>query len=367
MNREEITNIFFKEDSPLVISHWLRTNYFPEIITRFNQESTRKYLGLYKGEKMPTNERNLTDVRTRMGLLIEFEIARISNILLEEYGIEDYYWSYVVANKFPDLEIRNCNGERSLRFEVKCLQSIAEEKAPNFKTLLKDIDCGTDFIVVCLWDWSSDGFIKCQLDRAPQIEDIFVFHAYSLALLRNTYWLNTPPKKIGDEHQGFDIRNAITYSNGKYSKEQGNYGKFTRIWTKGFKYRCENQFISKTLIEETEREYLSFLNIILIHGFNLIAKRHLEELSNEAVEYIELSNNIRAYISGYYAYLISLQSSININTIKKVFSQYNIKIAVAMTGKYKCSIFTYREGQPIKETSGVKPKNVVEIIKNIIV
>lgn len=157
MNREEVMQMLTANASALELSTWLRNTYFPEIVDRFNQESSRKRFGLYQNEQIPANERNLTDVRTRMGTLIEFELARISNELLPELGIDDIFWSYVVANRFPDLEIRRNNGDRLLRLEIKCLQCIAEEKSANYDTLKKDIDPNTDFVVVCLWDWMPDG------------------------------------------------------------------------------------------------------------------------------------------------------------------------------------------------------------------
>ena len=150
MNREELIKILHATETPDKIAKWLREQYFPEIMNRYNSEASRKRFGLYRNEQIPSNERNLTDVRTRMGVLIEFELARISNEILPELGIDDVFWSYVVANRFPDLEIRENNGNRLLRLEIKCLQCVAEEKSANFDTLIKDINPNTDFVIVCL-------------------------------------------------------------------------------------------------------------------------------------------------------------------------------------------------------------------------
>lgn len=157
MNREELIKILHATETPDKIAKWLREQYFPEIMNRYNSEASRKRFGLYRNEQIPSNERNLTDVRTRMGVLIEFELARISNEILPELGIDDVFWSYVVANRFPDLEIRENNGNRLLRLEIKCLQCVAEEKSANFDTLIKDINPNTDFVIVCLWDWDNKG------------------------------------------------------------------------------------------------------------------------------------------------------------------------------------------------------------------
>ena len=121
MNREEVMQMLTANASALELSTWLRNTYFPEIVDRFNQESSRKRFGLYQNAQIPPNERNLTDVRTRMGTLIEFELARISNELLPELGIDDIFWSYVVANRLPNLEIHRDNGDHLPRLEIKWL------------------------------------------------------------------------------------------------------------------------------------------------------------------------------------------------------------------------------------------------------
>mgnify|MGYP007022041040 FL=1 len=82
MNREELIKILHATETPDKIAKWLREQYFPEIMNRYNSEASRKRFGLYRNEQIPSNERNLTDVRTRMGVLIEFELARISNEIL---------------------------------------------------------------------------------------------------------------------------------------------------------------------------------------------------------------------------------------------------------------------------------------------
>ena len=361
MNREDIYRMLTAKDTPLNTSRWLRETYFSEITQRFNSETSRKRFGLFQNERIPVNERNLTDVRTRMGVLIEFELARLSNELLPEVGVTDIFWSYVVANRFPDLEIRNNNGDRLLRLEIKCLQCIAEEKSANFDTLIKDIDPNTDYVVVCLWDWSSEGNIECSWDTAPMIFEVFVFHAYSLTQLRDTYWLNKPPANIGDGYQGFDIRYAVTCSNGIYSKEQGNYGKLTRIWTKKFPYKPQ----TSDVLSDTEKEYFSFMRKIISTGFTIIAQTHIKQLTNEKIELVE-NEEIMGYVADKYAYLLSLHGGIRKRQIQEFSSRYGTKIIVTMTEKYKCNIYVLDNNDQRKVASSEKPKNVINLIKRCI-
>lgn len=349
MNREEVMQMLTANASALELSTWLRNIYFPEIVDRFNQESSRKRFGLYKSEQIPANERNLTDVRTRMGTLIEFELARISNELLPELGIDDIFWSYVVANRFPDLEIRRNNGDRLLRLEIKCLQCIAEEKSANYDSLKKDIDPNTDFVVVCLWDWMPDGANACQWDTAPQVMKAYVFHAYSLTLLRDTYWLNRPPANLGKGYQGFDVRFAVTCNNSVFSKEQGNYGKLTRIWKQGFEYRP----VESAVLLDTESEYFVFQEQIIRSGFDILAKRQLSQLSETDIEEIVVNAVSVGYKSNNIAYIMS--SAILPRRILEFATKQSVEYVVTMTEKYKSTIYQIAGNQANKIARDIKP------------
>lgn len=356
MNKNEIITMLSATPSPKQIAQWLRTQYFPEIVSRFNHESSRKRFGLYQNEQLPANERNLTDVRTRMGVLIEFELARISNDLLPEMGITDIFWSYVVANRFPDLEVRRNSGERLLRLEIKCLQCIAEEKSANFDTLMKDIDPRTDYVVVCLWDWNNASSPTYAWDSVPQIYKIYIFHAYSLTALRDAYWLNKPPANIGDGYQGFDARYAVTCSNGHYSKEQGNYGKLTRIWKKGFAYRPAE---TEELLD-TENEYLSFQKEIIATGFEILSKSHLRQLTNDTIEEIIENGNIIGYKANQFAYVQS-----NVRQILSFAQNHNATIVVTMTEKYRSNVYKIGATTVEKVADNEKPKRLLSIISQL--
>ncbi len=281
------------ECEPLDTLSWLSDIFLPEIVSRLNTNNVRQRLGIYAGEKIPENERNLTDVRNRVSLILEYELARIATRILEDNGIQNLFWCYVVANRFPDLEVRKISGERGLRVEVKCLQSIAEEKSANFDTLKKDIHPKTDFVVVFLWDWKYDSQ-DIKWDRSPFVHKAFVFHASSLAYLRDWYWLNKPPQDLGDGLQGFDLRYAVNCKNGIYNQEEGNYGKLLRIWKKDFEYQPPES----TLIYRTITEYLSFKNIVITEGFKNLAYLLLPKItgSNEIYPIHYNDNNAQYFI-----------------------------------------------------------------------
>ena len=355
MNKEELIEILHVTETPDKIAKWLRKQYFPEVMNRYNLETSRKRFGLYRNERIPSNERNLTDVRTRMGVLIEFELARLSNEILLELGIEDVFWSYVVANRFPDLEIRENNGNRLLRLEIKCLQCIAEEKSANFDTLIKDINPNTDFVIVCLWDWDDGGNDTCQWDLAPKLFKMYVFHAYSLEQLRDTYWLNKPPADLGTGYQGFDVRYAVTCTDSVFSKEQGNYGKLTRIWKKDFAYRP----VETPALLDTEAEYIKFQREIIRAGFEILAKKQLSELRNGEISYIVYEGQNIGYAVEDVGYVMKAMRK---SKVQEIALQNRLSILVSMTEKYRSTIYKMQPDSIDELAKNEKPKNVVEII-----
>ena len=135
--------------------------------------------------------------------------------------------TYVVANQFPDLAFRSADGRIGIRFEMKAIQTIAEEKSANFSTLIKDIRKGTDFVVVLLWEWRQH---ESRNTRFPHIDSFFIMDAYQLAQMRDCNWMNNPPAGLQSARQGFDLTFAVNARGDSYNKEEGNYGKLMRIF-----------------------------------------------------------------------------------------------------------------------------------------
>jgi hypothetical protein len=152
MKPEEIRKYLLAQAPVEETLSFLTSEFMPAVVARLNEIGTRRRMALYGGDRVPENERNLTDVRNRMSLLIEYKLAWIGNDILSEAKIDDFFWTNVVANRFPDLEVRSTNGSRGIRVEVKCLEAVAEEKSANFDTLKKDLNPDTDFVAVFLWE-----------------------------------------------------------------------------------------------------------------------------------------------------------------------------------------------------------------------
>lgn len=275
MTQNELREYLMGTKEPVATLDWLRDSFLPKLRDELRSPDVRRRLGIYGGEKIPENERNLTDVRNRVSLILEYEMARVATRMLEAAEVKDLFWSYVVANRFPDLEVRNDKGHRGLRIEVKCLQTIAEEKSANFDTLRKDIHPNTDFLAVFLWEWAPERH-GVEWDRAPYVLNVFVFHCSTLAALRDWYWLNKPPAKLGGGLQGYDLRFAVNCTEGKYNEEEGNYGKLLRIWQPGFKFSPPDS----ELMKRTISDYTVFKENAILSGVQSLASLYLPGLGS---------------------------------------------------------------------------------------
>ncbi len=229
------------------IEHFLENELVPEAVTSLNDSCLQRRLLVFDDEKLPTNQRNLTDFRTRLGVLIEYEFGRALDELLASKGLTDAQVVYVVANRFPDLEIRRSDGTRGPRIEVKSIDLLAEEKAANFDTLVKDTRPSQDYVLVLLWQWLR---VPGKPARCPVITDWSIINAFELAVLRDTYWLNHPPGDCGDGAQGFDIRWAVNSTRAGFNKEEGNYGKLMRIFDSQSEQWLPNGLVRQTTVDK---------------------------------------------------------------------------------------------------------------------
>ena len=216
-------------------------------------------------------------------------------------------------------------------------------------------------------------------EESPFVQKFFVFNAYSLALLRDYYWLNNPPKwlkasekdkkntkkkgkkKLATENnQGFDIRYAVTCSKAKknkvvYKRESGNYGKLTRFWTEDINIIPEE-------LNGIKNEYIKFQQELNLSGFRKIASEHLGKGSQETINEVGtiIFKNEKAFI------LFSGKRFLK-QEIKSFVNKYKIKEIVKMNSKYQSSIYNLENGKLVQKAStsnNIKPKNLEKYLSH---
>ena len=226
-------------------------------------------------------------------------------------------------------------------------------KSANFDTLRKDIHPKTDFLVVVLWEWRYDP-TEVTWDRAPQFLKAYVFHAASLAELRDWYWLNRPPTNLGDGLQGFDLRFAVNSTNGKYNEEEGNYGKLLRIWKEGFPHRPK----SSDLMDQTISDYLVFKTETITSGLDTLANRFLPGIAGDTAaaviykgERIGWKTGNTSFLFG--SYLAKKEDKAAILTLAATPSVY------LLSDKYAWVEYSHAGGELQEIRRGKKPKRLI--------
>jgi len=352
MNAEQMRAFLSGGQEPKATLDFLADEFIPAVVERLNEPGTRRRMALYGGDRIPENERNLTDVRNRMSLLIEYKLAWISNDVLEAHGIRDLFWTNVVANRFPDLELRDDRGRRGVRVEVKCLQAIAEEKSANFDTLKKDLNPNADYIVVFIWEWFSDQ-AAIFWDRAPKVLRAFVFHASSLAELRDYNWLDNPPNDLGGGFQGFDLRYAVNCRQGRYNQEEGNYGKLLRIWNDEITYRPG----LTELLESTIATYQEFEDFTVWSGFEVLAL-YLLRLRGGAEPEPILFNGTRVGCRSGPLAIVFRRRIIGTVEQRELVRKEGLERLIVMSDKYQWVEARMIEGRLERCADGRKPKHL---------
>ncbi|MFZ5700628.1 MAG: hypothetical protein ACOY4P_04635 [Pseudomonadota bacterium] len=333
---------------------FLTSEFMPAVVARLNEIGTRRRMALYGGDRVPENERNLTDVRNRMSLLIEYKLAWIGNDILSEAKIDDFFWTNVVANRFPDLEVRSTNGGRGIRVEVKCLEAVAEEKSANFDTLKKDLNPETDFVAVFLWEWFRDQ-AAVAWDRAPKILKCYVFHASSLAELRDYNWLNNPPNGLGNGFQGYDFRFAVNCNDGTYNEEEGNYGKLLRIWPSGAIYAPG----LSPLLRETSTLCRAFEEDVIWSGFEVLAADILNKFGGGGVVPLLNAAGQTAGFRNTKIGMILKRRAPKAKEQVDACKLAGVKRAVVLTDKYQWSDNELIGNRLVRRDQGRKPKHLI--------
>jgi len=195
-----------------------------EAVNRFNAGVGRKLFVRKDDEQLPTHSKHVSSVRARMGSLLEYELTSILNDLLHVQN-PTLSFTYNYVTEYPDIYLRDANGNRLLRIEFKTLHDEADEGASRFDTWTKMLRQHEDIIVVAGWHWVAAGILSW-----PEIIAAEAVSGWHLAQERD--WGH---KKRG----GTFGPNGEPYVTGKRTGrarlDQGNYGKLQRIVHRG---RC---------------------------------------------------------------------------------------------------------------------------------
>ena len=201
-------------------------------------------------EPLPTNKRQLSSYRTRLGTIFEYALSSQMDSIIKEKFDFDLRLTFAVAHQYPDFLIRDNTLQSSVRIEMKAVDADSEEQAARFEVLSSLIQGEKDVVVLIGWEWYEDELengIKCEY---PIIFSFVVVPAAELANERDE-----SVRLRGGRVEADRILVPTRGDPNKLKLDEGNAGKILRLV---HKTRKKEPFKLSQYIQR----YLQFTDII---------------------------------------------------------------------------------------------------------
>ena len=210
-NIEEISK-YFNELLAEVIQR-VNANFSPQRLSK----RTRQI------EPLPTDKRQLSSYRTRIGTMLEYALSTEMNAIIKERYGDKYLLTFATAHEYPDFYFRDDTLTSLLRIEMKAVDAESDEQAARFSTPTVSVDADKDMLLLIGWKWrdlEQDGKI---IGEFPHIFAGVILSAGEIARERDVRLGITKGKIEGEK--------VLVYSEKKkeFVPDPGNYGKLWRI------------------------------------------------------------------------------------------------------------------------------------------
>jgi len=200
------------------IANQLNTYALEPLINRFNGSYARENLYHLSSETQHLSKREMSAIRSRVGLLVEYAIISILHETVDQDTSGRCKVTFNTTNTFADFFIRDKPGDQiAFRIDVKAFQSASAEKSARFDTIERDIDKARDFLFVARWDWKREKLDNIEIEYPIIMDAVFVSCA-QFAKERDFKRINNGG--------GFDSNGLPLASTGK---PDTNFGKMHRL------------------------------------------------------------------------------------------------------------------------------------------
>lgn len=174
-------------------------------------------------EPLPTETRQLSSYRTRIGTMLEYGLgSEVDAMLAAEYG-SSLSLTFAAAHEYPDFYLRDQNLKRLLRVEMKAVDAESDEQAARFAVPTSAIAHGEDLLLLVGWEWAplllTDGV---QIGEYPHIFATLVVPACDIVAERDVRLGIT-----GGVIRGNQV--FVPGRGGTLVNDPGNYGKLWRL------------------------------------------------------------------------------------------------------------------------------------------
>ena len=196
-----------------------------EVIQRVNANFSPQRLSkrTRQVEPLPTDARQLSSYRTRIGTMLEYALSTEMNAIIKERYDDKYSLTFATAHEYPDFYFRDDTLTLLLRIEMKAVDAESDEQAARFSTPTMLIDADRDMLLLIGWRWQNleqDGEI---IGEFPSIFAGVILSASEIAKERDIRLEITKGKIEGEK--------VLVYSEKRkeFVPDPGNYGKLWRI------------------------------------------------------------------------------------------------------------------------------------------
>jgi len=208
------------------VAEYFNANVLPQAVADANANfSPRRLVKRSRAiEPLPTDTRQLSSYRTRIGTMLEYSLSTsMDKILSERYGGE-LLLTFAVAHEYPDFYLRDAPLEPVLRMEMKAVDAGSDEQAARFDVLTSEINPNRDLILFIGWEWLESKTRKGIIREYPHIFTFLGIPAIEIARERDRRLIAT-----GGRIEDGKVLVPSKKHPGTFVPDPGNYGKLWRI------------------------------------------------------------------------------------------------------------------------------------------
>ncbi|HFA49413.1 MAG TPA: hypothetical protein ENJ95_10405 [Bacteroidetes bacterium] len=206
-------------------------------------------------EPLPTNTRQLSSFRTRIGTMLEYALSTEIDRIIREHNGEEFYFTFAVSHEYPDFYLRDNTLTSVLRIEMKAVDAESDEQAAKFGVPTLDIENENDLILLVGWKWKKILSDKIEIGEYPFIFTSLVIPAKDIVEERDKRL-----KLTGGKIEGRQVLVPKRGQSDVFVPDPGNYGK---LWRLIHRKRRNAEGLSPAV-----KRFLDFLKIIDEHSPN---------------------------------------------------------------------------------------------------
>lgn len=217
-------------------------------------------------EPLPTDTRQLSSYRTRLGTMLEYAMSSYIDVIINESFGSDMRLTFAVAHEYPDFYMRNTDLSPSIRIEMKAVDADSDEQSARFDVLSGLIQGEKDVLILIAWEWKMG-----KLETGPGFEHPFVFSFVVVPAAELAREREVSVALRGGRVDPTQIMVPKKGSPGELTPDKGNAGKILRLI---HRTRKKDPF---NLSLDIQR-YLQFVDVVEHRKTNVT---NLSDLANE--------------------------------------------------------------------------------------